>query len=204
MKKIKPFLMVGICVISAFFVRAEELKETYEPHINLIRALGDNAISTLTSHDISEAERKKRFEDIFNKSFAVESIAQFVLGPYGRRATPQEKAEFLTLFKKTISDIYSARFRNYNKETFVVTHARPMDKRGVRVFSEIIRAGAPPVAVEWKVYKDKKGHLKIFDVIVERISMSTTQKSEFGSIIQKKGGTVSGLNKALREKLQQE
>ena len=186
-RKIKPFLTVAICLISAFFVRAENAEETYEPHINLIKALGDNAISTLTSHEISEAERKKRFEDIFNKSFAVESIAHFVLGPYGRRATPQEKAEFLTLFKKTISDIYSARFRKYNKETFVVTHARPMDKRGVRVFSESIRAGAPPVAVEWKVYKDKKGTLKIFDVIVERISMSTTQKSEFGSIIQKNG-----------------
>lgn len=203
MQKIKPLLAVVVCVLTAFFVRAGHAQENYEPHINLIKALGDSAISTLTSHEISEAERKARFEEIFNKSFAVESIAQFVLGPYGRRATPQEKAEFLTLFKKTISDIYSARFKNYDKETFVVSHARSMGKKGVRVFSEIIRAGAPPVAVEWKVYEDKKGTLKIFDVIVERISMSTTQKSEFASIIQKNGGTVAGLNRALREKFKQ-
>lgn len=195
-------LLYAPCIMADTVVEANaETEIPQEAYLQFVRQLGDDAIATLTSKEISEEERKIRFEKVFNESFAVKSIAQFVLGHYRRRATTAEKAEFLSLFKRTISDIYASRFRKYTNETFNISYARPLGKKGMRVRSEILRAGAAPVVVEWKIYKTKQGTLKVFDVIVERISMSTTQRAEFASIIQQNGGTVSGLNAALLKKL---
>jgi phospholipid transport system substrate-binding protein len=199
--KYHSYAYIFICMLLFYPPALQAKTDNYQEHISLIENLGKDAINTLTSHEISEIERRLRFEDIFHRVFEVEAIAKFVLGRYARRATSKEKQAFLPLFKKTISDIYAARFKNYNNERFEVTHARPIGDSGVRVFSKIIRPLAEPVIVEWKVYKNKKGQLRITDVIVERISMSMTQRSEFSSIIQKNGGTVSGLNKVLKQRL---
>ena len=43
---------------------------------------------------------------------------------------------------------------------------------------------------------------KIVDVDVEGISMILAQREEFASVIQRNGGTVSGLIQAIRQKLQ--
>jgi phospholipid transport system substrate-binding protein len=52
--------------------------------------------------------------------------------------------------------------------------------------------------VDWRVRK-ADGRFKIVDVHVEGVSMALTEREEFGSVIQRKGG-VAGLNKALEEK----
>ena len=47
--------------------------------------------------------------------------------------------------------------------------------------------------VDWRVRRNSTGELRIIDVIVEGISMGQTQRAEFGSVISKNGGRVSGL-----------
>ena len=48
------------------------------------------------------------------------------------------------------------------------------------------------------IMQDSKS--KIMDVIVEGVSMSVTQRSEFAAVIQRNGGKIDGLLKTLREK----
>ena len=47
-------------------------------------------------------------------------------------------------------------------------------------------------------YKD--GKYKVIDIIVEGVSMSVTQRSDFSSVIQRGGGNVQVLIDHLREK----
>src|SRR6266851_3526021 len=42
---------------------------------------------------------------------------------------------------------------------------------------------------------------KVVDIDVEGVSMLVTQREEFGSVIQRSGGTIAGLNKTLQERL---
>jgi phospholipid transport system substrate-binding protein len=46
----------------------------------------------------------------------------------------------------------------------------------------------------------ENGTYKITDIIVEGISMMTTQRSEFASVVQRNGGQVRGLIAMMREK----
>jgi phospholipid transport system substrate-binding protein len=173
-----------------------------EPYRSFISDLGAKAINTLTDKKLSREERESRFEKMFNDWFAVNAIAKFVLGRYRNQASEQEKQDYLELFKKMIVSTYASRFSQYNNEAFEVLDGQFMDDGGAKVHSHILRPGAPPVSVHWKIYKDKNNALKIIDVIVENVSMSMTQRSEFSSIIQKNGGKVSDLNRVLKQKLE--
>ena len=176
-----------------------ELKEAEQ----FIRELGADAIHVLTAKKDNPEEQKKEFEEIFINHFAVKSIATFVLGRYRRTATTEEKKEFFDLFKKSIADVYTERFKNYENESFVVTHARPAGGKStlIRVYSEIKKPNSNPIEVEWKVFKKADGKFCITDVIVEGLSMSTTQRSEYSSIIENNGGSVADLNRILKQRL---
>jgi phospholipid transport system substrate-binding protein len=53
--------------------------------------------------------------------------------------------------------------------------------------------------IDWRLVTEN-GTYKITDIIVEGISMMTTQRSEFASVVQRNGGQVRGLIAMMREK----
>ena len=161
--------------------------------------LGDEAISLLTSKTITEAVRKERFKKLFREHFSTDAIARFSLGRYWRQATDSEKTTYLSLFDDSVADSYASKFSQYNHEDkFIVSSTRTIKDGGVKVYS-LIKTEDTPINVIWLVYKTDAGY-KIFDVVLEGVSMSVTQRSEYSSIIQRSGGKVSGLLDALHNK----
>jgi len=54
------------------------------------------------------------------------------------------------------------------------------------------------VKVDWRV-RNSNGTLQIIDVVIEGVSMSLTQRSDFSSVIQRGGGNVEALLEHLRK-----
>ncbi len=165
-----------------------------------IQDLGHKATSLLISKSITEAERTNRFKVLFNENFAVDAIGKFCLGRYWRTTNDQERKEYLELFDDSVAKSYASKFAQYDpKNVFEVISTRTKEDNGIVVKSRLIKPEGDPINIDWVLYSTPQG-LKIFDVVVEGISMSVTQRSEYGSIIQRNGGSVSGLIKALRDK----
>jgi len=167
---------------------------------DFVQGLGDKAIATLADKSVGEAEREKVFRDLLNENFDIQTIGRFVLGPYWRQATPEQQAEYMDLFRDMIVTVYSERFGQYSGETFKVTGTQPAGSRDAVVMSQVIRQG-PPVNVAWRV-RPKDNGFQIVDVIVENVSMSQTQRSEFASVIEGNGGKIDALLAALRQRVQ--
>ena len=165
-----------------------------------IESLGDRAIHALTKQEVPRRERVKRFRHLFNENFAVADIGQWILGRYWRKATENQRGEYLALFEDLMVVSYVDRFTAYAGENLTITKTLPAGDAAAIVFSEIVRpAGGPPVRVNWRVGVKDEAY-KIVDVIVEGTSMSTTLRSDFGSIIRRSGGEVAGLIDELRKK----
>jgi phospholipid transport system substrate-binding protein len=146
------------------------------------------------------ADRRERFREMYDADFDGPRIAQFVLGPYWRRASPAEQQQFLKLFKNYVLVVYSTRLADLNGETFRVRGSRA-EAEGVTVSTEFFTPGHPaPLRVDWRVMTDGGG-LKIADVVVEGISMLVTQRSEFASVIRRHGGSLGGLLAVMRARL---
>ena len=58
------------------------------------------------------------------------------------------------------------------------------------------------VRVDWRVRQETDQSWRVVDVVIEGVSMSITQRSEFASVIESKGGTVKALIDTLRQKVQ--
>lgn len=96
---------------------------------------------------------------------------------------------------------YATRFKEYTSEKFEITGSRVEADGGVTVLSHIVRPRGEPISIDWKIFADKTGQMRIYDVILEGISMSITLRSEYASVIQQGGGTLQALNNALEKKL---
>jgi len=165
-----------------------------------LRSLANKAVQSLTEADTPRAERIKRFRIMFKENFAVRSIGKFVLGRNWRKASDDEKKEYLTLFEDLMVVTYVDRFQRYAGEALKVTKARAETDNIATVFSEIERpGGAKAIRVDWRVGTNGTIY-KVLDVIVEGTSMSNTLRSDFGSIVRREGNGVSGLLVALRKK----
>ena len=154
-----------------------------------IQDLGNKGIQSLTGKDLNETERRKRFENLFVGAFDYDRIGKFVLGRFRGQVNEADMKEYLSLFKDMVVRVYAARFGEYNNETFKVSGSRVVDKKvdTMIVSSKIIRPNDSKISLEWHMYPTKSGDFKIFDVVVEGVSMALTQRSEFSSILQQGG-----------------
>jgi len=166
-----------------------------------ITSLADRAIQALTTSDIPRAERIRRFRTLFNDHFAVDDIGKWVLGRHWSRTTPAEQTEYLRLFEDYIVASYVDRFAAYTGEKLRIVRTVTEGDGRATVFSEITlpESGKTPIRVDWRVAGVAPA-IKIVDLVVEGVSMSTTLRSEFGSIVRRDGGKIDGLLTVLRDK----
>jgi phospholipid transport system substrate-binding protein len=163
-----------------------------------IQEMGNDAIRELTDPAIPQAEREERFRRLLVDRFDMAAISKFVLGRYWRSTNEAQRVEFQRLFVDFIVGSYSARFSEYLGQGLKVTGSSAEDGGTILVHSKIDMPSSEDILVDWQLRRTD-GNLAIVDIIVEGVSMNVTQRSEFASLIQNRGG-VNGLIDALRTK----
>tara|TARA_B100001094_G_C17895138_1_gene653642 strand:- start:27 stop:644 length:618 start_codon:yes stop_codon:yes gene_type:complete len=166
-----------------------------------ISGLADQAIEAMTTPNVPQPDRVKRFKILLNENFAVKTIARYVIGRYWKRATKSQKEEYLSLFQEMLAVSYVNRFSEYAGENLNVTKSSISNDKDVVVHSQIVRDGTQPVSVDWQVRSKDNINFKIVDIKVEGVSLGKTQKSEFSSVIRQNGGKVEGLLAVLRKRV---
>ncbi len=176
------------------------LAQNADASVAFVQRMGDKALSSLTAPGLPAPEREARVRELLRMNFDVDTIGRFALGTYWRSATDSEKREYLNLFEDMIVKTYAQRFAQYSGQAFKVGDAQPAGSKDMIVTSQILQKGGPPLAVDWRIRNSGNG-LKVIDVIIEGISMSVTQRSDFASVIQQGGGTVTALNVTLKDRV---
>lgn len=164
-----------------------------------IQTAAERTFNSLGLTEIENEERDLRFRTLLTDTFDLRTIARFTLGRYWRRASTEQKTEYVSLFEEFVVLAYSNRFRDLTGKQFRINKVSALDEEISLVVSEIIMPDRPPVRVNWRV-RLRDGTYKVTDVAVEGISMSVTQRDEFASVIRSSGGRVEGLLRALRRK----
>ncbi len=174
-------------------------QDTQSDARNFVEKLGERAINELTPEDISDADRVKRMRALLADDFDMPTIAKFVLGIYWRRATEEERSEFLELYQTVVAHSYSRLFKDYTGGIFLVNKERPAPGGGVIVYGRISRLSDEPILVEMLV-KKAGNKFKTMDIKIAGVSMPLTHRKEYSAIIRRRSGKMSGLLGALRKK----
>lgn len=162
--------------------------------------LGGEVLSIIRSPGTSQAQRRDKFRELFQQNFDVPAIGRFVVGRYWNRASGDEQTQYLDTFRDYVAAIYAAQFSHYQGESFKTTNVRSLGGGESLVRSEIDRQGNPPIALEFRV-KGEGGAFKIGDVIVEGVSLITTKRDEFSSVLAQEGlkGVMNRMQTTLKD-----
>lgn len=180
------------------FVPAATDQDLSGPQI-FIKGMADQALQFLTNADMPIEKKQTAFEELLDKSFDMRTISRFSLGRYWRVASDVQREEYMSLFRDMVIRVYSERFHDYKGQSFEVRGARSEGVKDTIVTSFIVPSSGSKIQVDWRVRAKDDGY-KIVDVIVEGVSMSLTQRSDFAAVIQRGGGNVEALLDHLRSR----
>ncbi len=151
--------------------------------------------------DIKSGSQKKVLDLVEAKvlpHFDFERMTRLAVGRPWRSATAEQRQSLVTEFRTLLVRTYTSAFTRYEDQAVDVKPVRmqPGDTE-VTVKTEIVKPGAPSVAVDYEMEKTANGW-KVFDLSVEGASLITTYRSSFAEQIQQ--GGIDGLIKSLSDK----
>ncbi len=200
--RINRLIGAAFLMLAALCSVRPALADAADPASHFIADLGSRAIGILSDKSLATEDRRQQFHVIFVNHFDVPAIGKFVLGRYGRSATPEQMDAYQQVFQDYVVSTYNTRLTSYAGQTLDVIGSTPGEEGRTIVKSRINQpaAGTPPIQVDW-VVTGAEGGFKIIDVVIGGVSMALTQRSEFGSVIQSGGGTVDALITRLRDQV---
>jgi len=178
----------------------------HEKAQSVVRRMVGQIIELLDNDGIGEGqEARERLRAIIERDADLDRFGRLVLGRHWRRATPAQRDEFLTLFRRLMLekftgylDAYSGREVGSIDEVFEITGSRTVGGGDIVVETVIRPETRPPVSVGWRLHQ-RDGRPLVIDVIAEGVSLLISQRSEFASVIEQ--GGMDGLLSELRERL---
>lgn len=125
-------------------------------------------------------------------------VSALVLGKHWRQANSAQRAQFAEQFKRLLVRTYTAAFSEFND--WEIQHF-PMqgrsDEKVVQVRTKVLRSGAQPVEVLYRMHHDDQGW-KVFNVKIEGVSLVTNYRNHFNQEIRR--GGMDGLIQTLKNK----
>ncbi len=142
-------------------------------------------------------------EQRFLVYFDFKQMTRLAVGPGWRRATPEQQQQLSDAFRSLLINTYTSALNQASSLLDKTLEVRPVqrtDDKDVLVRTVVRSPAKPPLAIDYRMLNDGQGW-KVYDVVVEGVSLVTTYRSEFSEEVQR--GGVAGLIKALDDKNKQ-
>jgi phospholipid transport system substrate-binding protein len=193
---------ISILFIVILVLGSAGTAQSGEP-LDLVKSAAEKATQVLKDPTLKAPDKKKerieRLKEVINPIFDYEEMARRTLGQYWRRRTPAEQEEFAKLFRAFLEKIYSDKVDLYEGEK--ITFGREtIDQDYAQVESTVINQKGEATSVVYRL-KRTDGKWKVYDAIVENISIVNNYRSQFDRVISK--SSYEELKKMLREKAEQ-
>jgi len=128
-----------------------------------------------------------------------EEATRLAVGRAWTRASPEQRKRLVDEFRNMLVRTYSNAVQAYRGQTLRVLPARSSKEASdeVTVRTQYIRANGQPLPVDFTMRRTDQGW-KVFDFVVEGVSLVLTYRSEFDAIVKQEG--IDGLIKRLAQK----
>ncbi|MGD9173991.1 MAG: ABC transporter substrate-binding protein [Desulfobacterales bacterium] len=186
-------ILVAVLFIMPLQVHAEGAKATIEAQINkMLSKMSEPAFKALPRDDKLAEVRK-----IINEVFDYKELSQRTLGREWKKFKPEQQTEFIDLFSKLLENVYADRILAYTHEKIEFGKETELKKGRVEVESYIITMDNKKVPLFYRM-SNKTGQWRVYDVVIEGVSMIKNYRGQFRQILQKK--KPEDLLQTLREK----
>ena len=129
-----------------------------------------------------------------------EYATRLAVGRSWRQASPEQQKKLVNEFRNMLVRTYSNSISGYEGQTLKVLPSRGKGDNGAdesTVRTQFVRAGGQPLPIDFQMHKAGSAW-KVYDIVVEGVSLVLTYRSEFDAIVKQQG--IDGLIKTLAQK----
>jgi len=186
---IGPSVRCFVALCSTFlwlvFSSASSLVQAGEP-TEKIRVAVDQGVQILKESQLDMNNGRKeaigRLRQIVYPLFDFTEMAKRSLGAHWRTLTAEEKLEFVKVFTELLEISYAERIDLYNGQKVVFTREE-VDDDYATVNSKIVNSKGEQFSVGYKLLRRDGADWRIYDVVVENISLVNNYRSQFHRVI---------------------
>ena len=119
--------------------------------------------------------------------FDFSRMSRLVLGKHWRKASDAQKSDFIRQFQSLLIRTYAIALLNYSDQAieYLPMHEQA-DASDVMVNTEVKSSGAPPIPINYRLHL-KEGCWKVYDVIIDNISLVSNYRTGFSNKIRRNG-----------------
>jgi len=123
---------------------------------------------------------------------------RLALGSWWKTATPAQRERLSTEFRGLLVRTYANAIGGYKGQTMRVLPLKlDAGADDVIVRNQFLRPGAPPLRIDYAMYKTPAGW-KIYDIVAEGVSLVLTYRTEFDQVVRQSG--IDSLIQRIAEK----
>ena len=163
-----------------FQVYAATPTETVESGVNrILKTLGDPAFKAKAEEE-RIAILGKEIETVFD----FKELSKRTLGRDWKKMNTGQQKEFVELFQKLLQGVYADRLLAYSDQKIVFDKETELKKGQAEVQSYLQTSDGKKIPLFYRL-TDKSGSWKVYDVIIEGVSMVKNYRTQFKDILAK-------------------
>jgi phospholipid transport system substrate-binding protein len=190
-----------LLALSAFLAALPAAAQELDPD-ELVQKITRDVLAAIESDQaLAAGDRQKAVKLAEEKVLPYidfEEATRLAAGRGWRSASPEQRERLVAEFRNMLVRTYSNAIEGYAGQTLRVLPSRgKQDPQDTMVRTQFVRAGGPPLPIDFQMHKTPRGW-KVYDIVVEGVSLVLTYRSEFDAVQRQDG--IDGLIKRLQEK----
>ena len=188
--------LIPLLAFASFAAAAQEAPDA------LVKRIADEVITIVKQDKDLQAGNQRKVVELAEAKvlphFDFQRMTRLAVGRNWQQATDPQKEQLVKEFRTLLVRTYSSSLAAYRNQQIEVKPAKvaAADKEAT-VRTAVIQQGGPPIPIDYAMEKQDAGW-KVYDVVVDGVSLVTTYRGSFNDQIQK--GGIDGLVKTLQER----
>ncbi len=156
-------------------------------------------LAVVKDASLEQAAKRNKMRTLIAGHFDFDTMSRSILARNWKKASREERARFAALLQTLLENTYMTAIESYTSEKVVFGKARTKGKRAVVPVSIILKTGvAAPLRFK---LRNRHGSWRVYDVVIEGVSLVNNFRSTFRSIVKREG--IAGLLQRLEKKVGQ-
>jgi phospholipid transport system substrate-binding protein len=156
----------------------DEIRKTVD---EVVRIVSDKELKKPSS----EKKRRQELKAAIGRIFDYGEMAKRSLATHWKERSPAEQQEFVKLFETLLENSYASKIESYDREK-IVYDKESNDGGYAEVKSRVITPKRDEYSLDYRLINEG-GHWKVYDVVIEGVSLVSNYRTQFNKIITGQG-----------------
>lgn len=155
------------------------------PPTEIARKVIEKALEALSDPSCQGEARRQKVKSIVDPHFDYQEMAKRCLGPAWGKLSAGQRLEFVQLFAQLLEASYSDKIEKYAQRVKIDYTGEILEGEYAEVRTVVVRAN-DRIPLNYR-FLQEDGTWKVYDVVIEGVSLVSNYRSQFSRIIHESG-----------------